>query len=165
MRQSADTGFFGFEGLDDFFNSLLGTKTWVINSIIAVIGYVTTLIAGYMWDDPNAVYLLWSIMAVDYATGIYKSKKNNRFVSYKLWRMPLYFIATTVVLAFSWHMSRMYSVFYPLPSIAMCGFYSVYFVSVLENLGEAELLPEPIVKLLKSKFGLKKLFNSEKDEH
>lgn len=152
-----DTGFVGFEGVDDFASSLFGIKNWVANFVVAFGGYVSSLIAGYMWDSPRAVYLLWALMGFDWITGIIKSKKNNRFVSYKLWRMPLYFIATSIVLAISWHMSKTYMVFQPLPSLAMCGFYSVYFVSMLENLGEAQLLPPAIVKLLKKRLGLKKL--------
>lgn len=155
----ATTGFLGFVSIEDFFNSLIGVKTWMVNSILATIGVVTTFVANYMWDDPKAVWLLWLLMGADWISGVAKSVIQKRFVSYKFWRMPLYFVATSAVLAFSWWMSKTYSVFYPLPAIAMCGFYSVYFVSVLENLGEVGLLPKPIVRVLKTRFGFKKLID------
>ena len=157
--EEATTGFLGFTSFSDFSSSLLGVKTWVVNTILAAIGIITTFISNYLWDDPNAVWLLWALMGADWATGIAKSVKNKRFVSYKFWRMPLYFVATSAVLAFSWWMSKTYSVFYPLPSIAMCGFYSVYFVSILENLGEIGLLPKAFVRVLKTRFGFKKLID------
>jgi hypothetical protein len=49
----------------------------------------------------------------------------------------------------------------------MAGFYSVYFISLLENLGEIGLLPKTLVKVLKEKFGLKviveKYFKKEEE--
>jgi phage-related holin len=161
MNQDATTGFLGFSSVKDFSYSFVGAKSWIMNTALAVVGSVTTFIANYMWDDPKAVWLLWALMGADWATGIIKSKIKKRFVSYKLWRMPLYFVATAVVISLSWWLSKMYLVFHPLPAIVMCGFYSVYFISLLENLGESGFLPKPIVKLLKSKFGLKKLFPDE----
>ena len=160
--EDATTGFLGFENVNDFFSSLFGVKDWVVNTALAIIGTIASFVGNYMWDDPQAVYLLWALMATDWASGIIKSAVNKRFVSYKLWRMPLYYIATSLVLGLSWWMSKKYAVFYPLPAITMCGFYSVYFVSMLENLGEIGLLPRPIVILLKTRFGLKKLIDKNK---
>lgn len=163
MNQDATTGFLGFSSVKDFSYSFVGAKSWSLNTILAIGGSITTFITNYVWDDATAVYVLWILMAADWITGISKSIKNKRFVSYKLWRMPIYYVATTVVLGLAWWISKMYAVFYPIPAVAMCGFYSVYFVSLLENLGELGFLPKPMVRLLKNKFGLRKLFPNEKE--
>ena len=155
------TGFLGFANVQDFLESFLGTSKWAYNGILAVIGAVTTFITGYMWNDPKAVWTLWILMAADWATGILKGILNKKFVSYKLWRMPLYYVATSFVIAISWWMSKSSNIFYILPSIVIAGFYSVYFTSMLENLGEVGLLPKGLTTLLKNRFGLKKLFKEE----
>lgn len=162
--EEATTGFFGFVGADDFLNSLLGIKYWTVNAVFAILGALTTLITGYIWEDPNAIWTLWILMAADWTTGIIKGCTNKKFVSYKLWRMPLYYVATSFVISISWWMSKSSVVFSILPSIVIPGFYSVYFVSMFENLGEIGLLPKTIVTLLKKRFGLKKLMEKEQNK-
>lgn len=167
MKEEAITGFLGFESLGDFASSLFGVKNWFINISIALVGGLATFILDYMWDSVEAVYTLWTLMCVDWVTGIAKGIFKKRLSSYKLWRMPLYFVATSFVLSISWWMAKGNILFIPLPGMVMGGFYAVYFVSMLENLGEIGLLPKPIVRVLSNKFGLKSLidkyYNNEED--
>lgn len=151
--------FLGFYSLHDFISSLFGAKDWIVNATIATIAAITTFITGYMWDNAAAVWTLWALMGADWLTGIVKSFKNKTFVSYKLWRMPLFFIATSFLLSISWWIEKGSVLFYLLPAVVLAGFYSVYFVSLLENLGELGLLPKTLVNALKEKFGLKVLID------
>lgn len=159
--------FLGFYSLGDFANSLFRLSDWSLNAFAALIGILTTFITGFMWDSPSAVWTLWALMSADWATGIFKSWKNKSFVSYKLFRMPLYFVATSFILSISWWMAKGSIIFGLLPGLVMAGFYSVYFISLLENLGEIGLLPKTLVKVLKEKFGLKvivdKYFKKEEE--
>lgn len=157
MKQDAHTGFLGFESFADFWESFLGVKHYVINLLVAMVGGITSFITDYMWDDANAVWTLWVLMGADWGTGMLKGMINKRFVSYKIFRMPLYYVATSFVISISWHMAKGNILFIPLPGIVMAGFYAVYFTSMLENLGEIGVLPKPLVKVLKTKFGLKKV--------
>ncbi len=162
MEKEATTGFIGFSSPQDFLNSLVGTKTWMFNGVAAMCAGMTSFITNYIWDDPRAVYTLWSLMFADWVTGIIKGVINKRFVSFKIWRMPLYFVATSYILHISWGMAKGNMIYTPLPGLVVGGFYSVYFISLLENLGEINMLPKALVRVLKSRFGLKKLF--DKDE-
>jgi len=165
MEKEATSGFIGFTSPGDFFDSLVGTKSWMINSLVAICAGLTSFITHYIWNDPAAVFTLWSLMLADWITGITKGIVTKRFVSFKIWRMPLYFVATAYILHISWNMAKGNIVYTWLPGLVIGGFYSVYFVSLLENLGAIGMLPKPLVRLLKSKFGLKKLFDKdEKDE-
>jgi len=150
--------FLGFYSLTDFIESLIRIKDWSFTSTIALIGVLTTFIGSYMWDDPAAVWTLWSLMIADWITGIWKSMKKKEFVSYKLFRMPLFFVATSFILSISWWMAKASMIFMPLPAMVMCGFLSVNLVSLLENLGELNLLPKTLVTLLSKKFGIKVLY-------
>jgi hypothetical protein len=58
-------------------------------------------------------------------------------------------------------MAKSNGIYYYLPGVVIGGFYSVYFVSLLENLGDINALPKPFAKILKSRFGLKKLIEKE----
>lgn len=161
--------FLGFYSLQDFTNSLFRISDWSINSTVALIGVLTTFITGYMWDNPQAVWTLWILMAADWGTGIFKSWRAKTFVSYKLFRMPLYFVATSFILSISWWMAKGSLIFGLLPGLVMAGFYSVYFISLLENLGEIGLLPKTLIKVLKERFGLKviveKYFKKEEENN
>lgn len=147
--------FLGFESVSDFLNSLFKPSNWDLNFIGAAIAGITTFISGYIWDSPTAIWTLWALMGADWATGIIKSMKNKKFVSYKIFRMPLYFIATSFALSISWWLSKSSILFTILPSIVYGGFASVYFVSMLENLGELGFLPKTLISVLKARFGLK----------
>lgn len=161
MKKEATSGFIGFTSPGDFLDSLVGTKTWILNGSVAIFAGITSFITNYIWDDPTAVWTLWSLMLADWVTGIAKGVVTKRFVSFKIWRMPLYFVATAYILHISWYMAKGNVVYTWLPGLVIGGFYSVYFVSLLENLGALNLLPKPIVTLLKNKFGLKKLFDKD----
>lgn len=162
MEKEATSGFIGFSSPQDFLNSLIGTKTWIINGFAAILAGMTSFITNYIWNDPMAVYTLWSLMFADWITGIAKGVITKRFVSFKIWRMPLYFVATSYLLHIAWGMAKGNIIYTLLPGLVIGGFYSVYFISLLENLGELNLLPKSLVRILKSRFGLKKLF--DKDE-
>ena len=161
MKQEATTGFIGFSSPEDFLHSLVGAKSWFINAFAAIFAGTTSFITNYMWDDPTAVYTLWSLMFADWITGIVKGIINKRFVSFKIWRMPVYFIATSYLLHISWYMAKGNGIYVLLPGIVIGGFYSVYFISLLENLGDINMLPKSLVKALKSRFGLKRLLEKE----
>lgn len=154
-KVEATTGFLGFESLHDFFTSLVGAKHFIINLLGAFIGAVTSFILDYMWDSQSAVYTLWILMLADWVTGIAKGCIKKRFVSFKIFRMPLYFIATSFLISISWWMAKGNGLFIFLPGLVMGGFYAVYFTSILENMGEVGLLPKSLVKVLRNKFGLK----------
>ena len=160
-----ENSFLGFHSISDFFESLLGFKDYTVHTIVAIIAMLTSIITGYVWDDAAAIWTLWVLMIADWSTGIIKSFKNKEFVSYKLFRMPLYFIATSFLMAISWNISKGSKLFFLLPGLVLGGFYSVYFLSLIENLGELGLLPKKLVNVLRAKFGLKVLVDKYfKDE-
>ena len=60
-------------------------------------------------------------------------------------------------------MSKTSIIFLPLPGLVIGGFYAVYFVSLLENLGELGVLPKPLIIALKNRFGLKAIIEKYMD--
>jgi phage-related holin len=159
-----DNNFLGFLSINDFLNSLFGLKWAFLNVFPAVLLGFMTFITGFVYESFETVFILWVLMFCDWITGILKSFKNKSFVSYKLYRMPVYFVATTFILSLSWWMSKNSILFYPIPGIVVGGFYSVFFISMLENMGELEWLPKPIIKVLKNKFGLKAIVDKFDNE-
>lgn len=154
--------FLGFGSIDDFISSFFGFKTYLINAIPAIALALTTFITGYIYDTASAVYLLWFLMICDWTTGIWKSINAKVFVSYKILRMPIYFVATSLVLSLGWQMAQNSVLFIWLPGLIIGGLYSVFFISIIENLGQLGFLPKSIVALLKKRVGLKTLFDSDK---
>ena len=158
------SNFLGFHSIPDFIYSLTRYKDYVFNSIPAIIASTTSFITGYMWDSAAAVYTLWILMGADWLTGIIKSIINKQFVSYRIFRMPLYYIATSFLMGISWWMSKTSIIFLPLPGLVIGGFYAVYFISLLENLGELGFLPKPLITALKNRFGLKSIIDKYMQE-
>ena len=154
--------FLGFDSISDFLNSLVGYKDACIHFIPAIIFAVTTFITGYIFDSASTVYTLWALILVDWITGVWKSINAKVFVSYRLFRAPIILFTSTLILSLGWHMSKSNVLFYILPSILTGGFMSVFFVSIIENLGQLGFLPKSLVSLLKKKVGLKTLFESDK---
>lgn len=150
-----ENNLFGFSSGSDFLASLFGIKYSIINIVPSLILGLTSFVTGYIYETAETVYLLWILMSLDWATGLLKSFKNKSFVSYRIFRMPIYFVATTLILSLSWWLSKNSLLFIPLPGLVIGGFYSVYMVSMLENMGELEWLPKPMIKVLKNRFGLK----------
>ena len=146
---------FGFESMSDFLTSVFRPSDWDLNFAGASIAGVGTFITGYIWDSSSAIYTLWALMAFDWATGIWAAIKQKEFVSWKLFRMPLYYFFTTVVLSLSYWISKSSLLFVLLPSAVYGGFISVYFISLLENLSAVGMLPAKLAKALKARFGLK----------
>jgi phage-related holin len=162
-----ENNLFGFTSIGDFLTSLFGVKWGIFNMIPAFLLSLTTFITGYIYESAETVYILWVLMAFDWITGLLKSFKTKSFVSYRLFRMPIYFVATTLVLSLSWWLSKNSFLFTPIPGLVIGGFYSVYFISILENLGELKWLPESIITVLKNKFGLKAIvdmFDKDKND-
>jgi len=157
--------FLGFTSIVDFIKSAAGLTHLKINVAAAGLFTIASATIGtYIWESPTAVYTLWALMGSDYVTGIIKSIKDNTFRSARLWRMPIYFIVTTLLLSLSFWMGKGQAIFTYLPSIVIGGFYSTYFLSIIENLGDLNLLPAPMVKILKNRFGIETLVNKFKDE-
>lgn len=150
-----NNNYMGFDSVSDLFTSLTRFKDWAFNIIPVIIASITSFISGYMWDTPEAIWTLWILMLADYASGIWKSIKAKKFVSYKLFRTPIYFVVTSFVLAISWQLSKSSVLFFPLPSLVYGGFAGVYIISLLENFAELGYLPKPLVKVLEQRFGLK----------
>jgi len=161
-NQDPQKHFLGFVSIDDFISSFLKFKHWSFTSTFAITGGLTTFITGYVWDSYQAVYTLYALMIGDWITGIIKSMSSGNFESYKILRMPLFFLATTFILSISWWMAKSNMLFYLLPGLVMTGLYSVYFVSLLENLGEIGFLPKSLVSTLRKRFGLKALIDMTK---
>ena len=157
MSYIEDKSFFGFTSLNDFAISLFGLKTPLFNFIFGVLFVITSFISDWVYDEPSAIYTLWVLMFVDWATGIVKAFHSKTFTSSRLFRMPLYFVATTFLIAISWHIAKYQFLFQLIPSFILGGFYSVYLVSLIENLGELNLLPKRMVSALKSRFGFKRI--------
>jgi len=138
LRSSKDL--FGFVDWTDFLTSTLG-------------------MTDAIWETAAAMYLIYFMMVVDWATGLGYAVKTKTYWSRKNWRMPIYFVFTTLILAISFNLSKHSIIFKPMPPIVYGGFCSVYFSSIIENLAKLELLPPAMTKLIKNRFGFKVLFD------
>ena len=164
MNVTNNKDFLGFEDISDFVTSTLGMKSPLINTAGAIIAVASSFITDYMWDSYQAVYVLWFLMALDWITGLGYAIKSKTYWSRKNFRMPLYFIATSILLSISWHLAKFNVFFYPLPSVVYGGFCAVYLSSLVENAGKLGWLPQALADVIANRFGLKELLKQKKKE-
>lgn len=160
MNIDTNKDFFGFHSMSDFLTSIFGMKSPIANTIGALIATASSFITDYMWDSYQAVYVLWALMSLDWITGLTYAIKSKTYWSRKNFRMPIYFIATSVFLSLSWWLAKSNVFFFPLPSLVYGGFCAVYLTSLLENAGKMGWLPKPLADAIANRFGLKELIKS-----
>jgi len=152
-----ERGLFGFVSVGDFLTSLFGLSSIKINTVFAILTAISAFISNYMWDTPQALYVLWLLMLCDFITGVIKSVKNKNFSSWRMPRMLVQLVATTILLAFAFNIAK-HSIFFAIiPSILIGGFYGTYIVSLMENMSEIGWLNPSITSLIKKRFGIKAL--------
>lgn len=167
MNIDSNKDFLGFTDMNDFLTSLFSPKTALIQVGAAGVATITSFITDYVWDSYTAVYVLWGLMIVDWFTGLAYAIKSKTYWSRKNWRMPIYFVVTSILLSISWWLSKSNVFFKPLPSVVYGGFCAVYLSSWVENLGKLGWIPEPIAKVVGSRFGFKELmkkFGNKEDK-
>ena len=91
-----ERGLFGFVSVGDFLTSLFGLSSIKINTVFAILTAISAFISNYMWDTPQALYVLWLLMLCDFITGVIKSVKNKNFSSWRMPRMLVQLVATTI---------------------------------------------------------------------
>lgn len=156
-KTTSAAGLFGFESMTDFVKSLFGVQYSLLVTPASVIGGVSYFITKYVWDSPEAIYTLWALMVADWITGIAKSVRMNRFDVARIFRIPIYFIATSFLIGISWNMEKSNALFGFLPGMVFIGFCSVYFISVVQNLVYLNLLPKELASLIERRASLKSL--------
>lgn len=157
------TSLFGFEGMSDFFKSLFGVQYSLLVTPASIVGGVSYFITKYVWDSPEAMYTLWALMLADWITGIAKSVKVKKFDVTRVFRIPIYFVATAFLIGISWNMERANSLFGFLPNMVFIGFCSVYFISIVQNLAYLELLPKELAVLIEKRASLRSLFKKNEN--
>lgn len=143
---------FGYMGTQDFFTTLLGLKTPIINFLGGFLA-VLIKIAGFIYSSKLAVLILICLMCCDWITGIYKAIKLKKFNSFTFQRMIINIFFTMVVICFAYQLSMVLPLiaWLQLPEFLFGGFAVTYFFSIFENLHEVDsrLIPEKMYKWVK----------------
>lgn len=156
-NENIPEAYFGFSNFQDFFQHLLGLRSWAANATVALFAATTTFITSYIWDTPSAIYTLWGLMILDWIVGVYNAAKNKSFSSRRFPRMIVYLFLTSCMIAISWWLAKSSILFYFLPAIVYGGFCSVYFISLVENFAILGVLPKNFERIIHKYFGLKAL--------
>lgn len=141
----------GFSSLREFFECLVGIKSFVFNGTVALVTMFTSFITHYIWNDAQAVYFMLFLIGVDALTGIWKAYVYKTFSSS---RLPRIFVISTIyvlMLAISWNAAIYSSLFVWLPGMVYGGLIGTLIVSIYENLAQLGYLPKGLLYDIKDK--------------
>jgi hypothetical protein len=164
MNFDINKDFLGFVDWGDFFTSFLGIKYLPLNIAVSSIAVISSYITEVVWESAEAIYFLYALMGLDWFTGLYNAIKTKTYWSRKNFRMPIYFIATTLLLMIAFNAAKYSIIYKPMPAIVYGGFLSVYISSILENAAKLKWLPGPMAKLVINRFGFKVLFDKDNEK-
>ena len=130
---------------------IIGEKEYtVVNLFMGIVASAYAYLSSHMYDDPLAVHALLIAYILDFLTALYKCKVNNiKIKSSKLPRFIYHLLFIAGILTFSWYLSKTSLVFYFLPSLIYGGCMSQQLLSILENLGEANVINNNFLKYYK----------------
>lgn len=144
----------GFASFKDLFHSAFGLDHMQTNLIISSLGGVAAFISSYIYDDPQAIYVLLGMIAFDSLTGIMKAVKNKTFSSAKLPRILVIMVIYTSMLSLGWNLAKVDDLFSWLPGTLYFGFVSTLTISIVENLHALGIISDEIYKHMKKKMKL-----------
>jgi hypothetical protein len=144
----------GYESFKDLFKSAFGTEHLHANMIMASLGAVITFITSYIYDDPQAIFVLIGMIAFDSITGIMKAFKNGTFSSAKLPRILVIMLVYTGLLSLGWNLAKFDELFSWVPGTLYFGFITTLVISIIENLHQLNIISDNMYKFMKKKMAL-----------
>lgn len=148
---------YGFSSIKDYFWSVFGIKYIKVNIFLVPFILILNSFIGFFDAQLHSLVTLYMLMFFDGFTGTLKAIRAKEFSSRKFLRIWIMLFTNSLLLYLSWMMGESNWFFQHLPHLLFGGFFSTYIISLMENLGELNLLPRPMINMLKSRFGLKAL--------
>jgi len=144
----------GYCSFKELFKSAFGLDHIHTNFIMASIGGLITFITSYIYDDPQAIFVLIGMIGFDSLTGILKAIKFGTFSSAKLPRILVIMVIYISLLCLGWNLAKVDDMFDWLPGTLYFGFISTLTISIIENLHALGIISDDIYKHIKKKMKL-----------
>lgn len=159
----------GFDSFHDFFTSLVGFKHNLLAPLAFITGTTLSLfLHENVWSDPNEVYFLAILTAIDLFTGVWKALKFNhipekKFRSRRINRTVGKIITYSLILYISFNLDKnMHLAFFWMPYSCLGVFYATEAWSIIENLSEIGHLDKGLVSFIKDKLNIMNYLNKSK---
>ena len=152
----------GFENMQDWTEACMGAKFKVL-SLISFLSFasISGFIERNMWQDPQEIYFLITLIGIDLFTGVWKSIKNGKtdptkkFRSRRISRTVGKSITYAIMLYMAFNMDKsMHAAFFWMPYGFLGMFYATEAWSIIENLSELGFLSKDMIKVLKEKLSI-----------
>lgn len=144
----------GYSSFGDLFRSAFGTEHLHSNMIMASLGAIISFITSYIYDDPQAIFVLIGMIAFDSVTGIMKAFKNGTFSSAKLPRILVIMLVYVSLLSLGWNLAKVDDLFNWVPGTLYFGFITTLVISIIENLHQLNIISDNMYKFMKKKMAL-----------
>jgi len=156
--------FFGISSIRELLPLLFKGTGSIANFLIWVLAITSQIITGFIWTSVAPVYFLWSLILIDFLTGIGRAIFIRKdFGSKRFPKVVLSLIGNTLMLYIA-HQSSIHSnvLYYFFPSFIYSVLISTQIISIIENLTELGLFNRDIYNYLKSKVSPKAIIDKLK---
>lgn len=144
----------GYCSLKEVCKSAFGLDHIHTNTIMASLGGIIAFITSYIYNDPQAIFVLMGMIAFDSVTGILKAFKFGTFSSAKLPRILVIMVIYISLLSLGWNLAKVDEMFSWLPGVLYFGFISTLTISIVENLHALGIISDTMYKYMKKKMNL-----------
>lgn len=144
----------GYSCCGDLCTSAFGLNNFLTNIIMASMGGLTSFITSYIYDDPQAIYVLVGMIAFDSITGIMKAIKRGTFSSSRLPRILVIMVIYVSLLSLGWNLAKVHDLFTWVPGALYFGFVTTLTISIIENLHELRIISDNVYGYIKNKMGI-----------
>lgn len=124
----------GYCSIKEVCKSAFGLEHLQANIITSSIGGLIAFITSYIYNDPQAIFVLVGMIVFDSLTGILKALKTKTFSSAKLPRILVIMVIYLSLLSLGWNLSKVNDLFSWLPGVLYFGFITTLSISIIENL-------------------------------
>tara|TARA_R110001606_G_scaffold349457_1_gene499404 strand:- start:5836 stop:6315 length:480 start_codon:yes stop_codon:yes gene_type:complete len=153
-------GFDSLQQLKEYFTKYAGSNA---TGILALIALVSNFIEQFIYTSSGAIYFLWALYFLDFLTGVAVAifiKKDFRSKHFPRFLVGLFFGTVLISISFN---AGIYSIIYSyLGSTIYAVLIGQNIISIFENAGKFNVVPNSVIAFLKEKIGVKALIERVK---
>lgn len=121
---------------------------WLWDSAAALAGWALAFVGRFVWERPEAYFVLMGLLCADFATGFWHAWRSGKTETRKAMRFVYKIVAYTGLLFFAFNLGKYEPMLAWLPNAVFFPMALILFTSLVKNLSLLGYVPEKIARWL-----------------